>query len=65
VNYLEEHPDAMDTIEGIAEFWVLRSLIRVEVNTLVRVLSQLTEQGVIEEVTQGKHSSYRLRKPSG
>ena len=62
VDYLTEHPNAMDTAEGIAEFWVMRSRIRVEVRALMNVLRTLTERGVLEEIRHGASSSYRLGK---
>ena len=49
LNYLEEHPDAMDAVNGIAEWWIARSQIRVEVEALRRVLKELTESGVPKE----------------
>jgi len=44
----EEHPDAMEAVNGIAEWWIARSQIRVEVEAQRRVLQELTESGVLK-----------------
>ena len=61
VKYLGEHPQAMDTLEGIAEWWVMRQQVRVSVITLTRVLRHLTESGVLEEIGTGEARRYRLK----
>jgi hypothetical protein len=58
--YLEEHPGAMDTLEGIARSWITPRNIRVDLDALARVLDRLTERGVLEVV--GTHSSRRYRQ---
>lgn len=60
--YLSEHPDAMETREGIAQWWVMRHVVRAEVEAITRVLRRLTERGILEEVGTGPHSRYRLRR---
>ena len=62
--YLEEHPDAMETRDGIAEWWVMRRVVRAEVEAITRVLHDLTSRGLLEEVGAGPYCRYRLRKPS-
>ena len=59
--YLAEHPQAMDTMEGIAEWWLMRQHIRVTVMMLARVLRRLTEQGVVEELGPREAPRYRLK----
>ena len=49
LKYLEEHPDALDAVAGIAEWWIARSQIRLEVEALRRVLKELTESGILKE----------------
>ena len=61
--YLAEHPRAMDTLEGIAAWWVRRHVIRVGVERVSRVLHELTQRGVLEEVESGEHRYYRLKSP--
>ena len=62
MNYLEEHPDAMEALDGIAEWWVARSQIRFEVEALSRVLKELTESGVLKEMRVTGKTYYRLAK---
>ena len=57
LGYLEEHPYGIDTLEGIAEWWLSRQQIRVTVATVTRVPGCLTERGALEVIhTNG----YRL-----
>lgn len=61
LQYLAEHPHAMDTLKGIAEWWIMRQQVRVNVNALARVLRQLTERGLLEEIGTGESARYRLK----
>ena len=61
LGYLEEHPQGMDTVEGIAEWWVSRQQIRVQVATVTRVLHRLTERGAVEVIANGAHRLYRRK----
>ncbi len=61
LGYIAEHPHAMDTVEGIAEWWLTRQAIRVNVVLLTRVLHRLTERGLLEEIGSGEHRRYRLK----
>lgn len=62
MGYLAEHPQAMDNVQGIAEWWMMRQQVRVDVKTLVRVLQQLVDQGLIEKVDSPNGPLYRLRR---
>jgi hypothetical protein len=64
LDYLSEHPQATDTLEGIAEWWVMREQVRVDVNLLERVLHRLTEQGFLEETGGGAQVRFSLKKNS-
>lgn len=61
LDYLAEHPQAMDTLEGIAEWWLARQRVRIEVRAVASALQQLTEQGLLEEVGSGESRCYRLK----
>jgi len=61
MRYILEHPQAMDTAEGIAEWWT-RDGERRDVETVRRVLGGLMDQGLIERLGSGKYAHYRLKK---
>jgi len=60
--YLAEHPQAMDSVEGIAQWWIMRQQVRVNVMKLTQVLRQLVESGLVEEIGEGEQRRYRLRR---
>lgn len=60
LEYLVEHPQASDTIEGIANWWIMRQHVRVEVNILVKVLKQLMNNGFLEKLGEGDNALYHL-----
>ncbi len=59
--YLAEHPQASDTLEGIAEWWIMRQRIRVEVTKLANVLRHLAESSLLEKIDEGDNPRYRLK----
>jgi hypothetical protein len=61
LSYLAEHSGAMDTFDGIAEWWITRQQIRVDVERLAYVLEKLAADGVIEMVGDGARRLYKLR----
>jgi hypothetical protein len=61
LGYLAEHPDASDTLEGIAEWWIMRQRTRVEVTKLAKVLRHLTESSLLERIEDGDNTRYRLK----
>jgi len=60
LDYLARHPHASDTLEGIAEWWVLRREARLEVERVARALDWLTGRGVLEADGNGPGRRYRL-----
>ncbi len=61
LGYLEEHPRGMDTVEGIAEWWLSRQQIRVTVATVTRVLGRLRKRGALEVIHTNGHRLYRRK----
>jgi len=59
--YLAEHPHASDTLEGIAEWWVMRQQVRVGVKMLKKALSELKERGYVEKIGRGEKAQYHLK----
>src|SRR5262249_36417011 len=64
LDYLAEHPNAMDSMEGIADFWIARSAIRVELRRLKQVLTRLVESGVLERIESGSQTFFRIKGPA-
>jgi hypothetical protein len=65
LGYLTRNPNAMDTLDGIAEWWVMRQHIHTSVSALSRVLRRLVEDGLVEDIGPVERPRYRLRKRSG
>jgi hypothetical protein len=61
LSYLREHPNAMDTLKGIAEWWLPRHRVRVEVERIAAALRTLEASGLIERVGSEDRPLYRLR----
>jgi hypothetical protein len=61
MQYLAEHPNAMDTFDGIAEWWIMRRQVRVDAMLLAKALDALTERGLIEKLGTGDNARYHLK----
>jgi hypothetical protein len=62
VGYLREHPNAMDTLKGIADWWLPRHQVRVGVERVAQALHTLESRGLIEQVGSGDRPLFRLRQ---
>jgi Fe2+ or Zn2+ uptake regulation protein len=62
MEYLARHPQAMDTVEGVAEWWLPQMHLPADLAGMRRVLDELAEQGLLERVAAEEHVHYRLRK---
>jgi len=47
LQYLLQHPDASDTIEGITHWWVSREIIKLKIAEVSDVVSELVSQGLL------------------
>ena len=61
LRYLLKHPEARDSIEGIAEWWVLLQRIEDEVDDVKRALDLLITEGLVEVEEGGARRIYRLK----
>ncbi|TFG80728.1 MAG: hypothetical protein E4H23_01465 [Chrysiogenales bacterium] len=61
--YLEQNPDAVDTAEGIARFWVQRQNVEITFVKVSRTLEKLVKKGRIK-VFQSLDGTlyYKLKK---
>jgi hypothetical protein len=60
LEYLREHPEASDTLEGITEWWLMSQRIRYEMEKVKAAVSKLVEEGWIIEI-QEKNSTIRYK----
>ena len=63
LGYLDKEPTAMDTLEGIAEWWVARQQLYTDIAVLKHVLQRLVRGGVLEVIGEGESTCYRLSQP--
>jgi Fe2+ or Zn2+ uptake regulation protein len=63
LEYLRKHPDAQDTLAGIAEWWLPQDDINNRAATVKEALDELVSAGLISE-HEGKdaQTSYRITK---
>jgi hypothetical protein len=64
LGYLAEHPQAMDTVEGIAEWWVRRQEVRSLLGNVTQIVRRLTDAGILEQIGTGPSSRFRLARPA-
>jgi hypothetical protein len=60
LNYLRNHPNAQDTLEGITEWWLPNEQIQTQTTLVKEALCELVDQGLIIELT-GRDSQVRYR----
>ena len=61
MDYLESCPNAMDTLDGIAGFWLTRQRVRTRIPVLLTLLEEMVAEGVLESVASGDQKRYRLK----
>jgi hypothetical protein len=59
--YLAECPNASDTTQGVAEWWLMRQQIRAQVEAVARVLERLVAEGVLESTGAGEQRRYQVK----
>ena len=62
MEYLQRHPQAMDSVEGIAKWWIAGEGSRFNLRQLGGVLDELTKQGFLERIEVAEMTHYRLKK---
>ena len=63
LRYLQGHPDAKDTLEGIAQWWLLKEWTERKYNQIESSLSDLVARGlVVERRREGMPPYYWLNR---
>ena len=63
LSYLQEHPDAKDTLEGIAQWWLLRECTERKLAEVKRGISILLAKDLVfESRREGLTPYYSLNK---
>ena len=60
LTYLKTHRSAQDTVEGIAEWWLLEQRVRNVITEVKRALAKLVAQGLVVE-RSGRDGRIRYR----
>jgi len=61
--YLMDNPDAGDTFEGIAEWWLLHQRIKFETRTVSDAVAKLAAEGlIVAEKGSDSRPIYRVRR---
>jgi len=61
--YLSDNPDAGDTFDGIAEWWLLSQQIKFETRNVSEAVARLVSEGLIEEHHEAdSRKTYRINK---
>ncbi len=64
LGYILDNPDACDTLEGIADWWLSKQRIRFETLTVAQAVAQLVNDGLIT-AQQGPDSRIIFRANRG
>ena len=63
LRYLQDQPDAKDTLQGIAQWWILRECAERKISEVEEGISVLLAKGLIVEIRrEGLPSYYGLNK---
>jgi len=63
LSYLIKHPEAQDTLEGIAEWWLLEQRVFEVSGNLKVVLNDLVDRGFLQAIrSKDGRFSYRLNR---
>lgn len=63
LRYLQDHPDAKDTLQGIAQWWILRECAERKMSEVEEGVSVLLAKGwIVEMRREGLPSYYGLNK---
>ena len=59
--YLQQHPEAADSVEGIRRWWIARQRFEESLAAMQKALDYLEQQGVVAKKTFGDQRVYYLK----
>ena len=59
-SYLNNHPQAQDTLDGVVDWWLQKQLIDNSTAVVKDSLDRLIQKGVVAEVIRDKTVYYKL-----
>lgn len=63
LSYLSTHPHAQDTVEGIAEWWLMEQRVRRMIGEVEQALAELVAKGILlERKGRDGRAHYRLNR---
>ena len=63
LNYLDNHPNAEDTIEGITQWWLLEKNFKYNAKMVRDEIRKLVAKGLLVKVSgKGTENRYRIKK---
>jgi hypothetical protein len=61
--YLDEHPKAQDTFEGIVQWWLLERKIRCQTAIVKEAIAELVKKGfLLEDRLRDSHKHYKVNQ---
>jgi hypothetical protein len=64
--YIDAHPDAADTIEGIVNIWIVQQRFLRGIHAARRAIGKLIDEGRLEEIRlPDGRTIFRARTPPG
>lgn len=60
MEYLAQHPHAMDTAEGVSAWWLGGDSAHTDLATTRRALERLAASGILLKIGEGERAHYRL-----
>lgn len=55
--YIEVRPNARDTLQGIAKWWLSRQRLEESMDDVKKALDYLVEKGIVKEIVTFKHQT--------
>jgi len=63
LSYLDENPEAQDTLDGVIQWWLLERKIRYQITLVKEALSELVKDGlVLEKESLDSQTRYQVNR---